>query len=72
MREFNPKFTIIVPCYNSEKWIEKCLRSALGQAHDNFEVIFVDNESQDNSVKIAESVKEEFPELIHCWLINTM
>ena len=76
MKEFNPRFTIIVPCYNSEKWIEKCLRSALQQTHNNFEVIFVDNESQDSSVKIAEAVKEEFPELImasakniypNCW-----
>ena len=76
MSEFNPRFTIIIPCYNSEKWINKCLRTALLQTYDNFEVIFVDNESQDDSVKIAESIKEEFPDLImasakniypNCW-----
>jgi len=60
----NPKVTIIIPCYNSEKYIEKCLRSALSQTYDNFEVIFVDNDSGDDSLEIAEKIQEEFPELL--------
>ena len=72
----DPKVSIIVPCYNSEKWIEQALVSALSQTYSNMEVIFVDNESTDNSVAVAEKVKEEFPSLImssaeniypHCW-----
>ena len=72
----DPKVSIIVPCYNSEKWIEQALVTALSQTYDNLEVIFVDNESTDNSVEIAEKVREEFPNLIissaeniypHCW-----
>ena len=27
----NPKFTIIIPCYNAEEYIEKCIMSALDQ-----------------------------------------
>tara|TARA_R110000824_G_scaffold7532_5_gene34136 strand:+ start:3721 stop:4455 length:735 start_codon:yes stop_codon:yes gene_type:complete len=59
----NPKVTIVIPCYNAEKYIEKCLRSALSQTYDNFEVIFVDNDSGDDSLEIAERMLEEFPEL---------
>ena len=72
----NPRASIIIPCYNSEKWIEQALVTALSQTYDNTEVIFVDNESTDNSVAIAEKVKEEYPDLIlssaknvypNCW-----
>ena len=48
----SPKVSIVVPCYNSEKWIEQCITSALNQDYENIEVIFVDNESTDSSVEI--------------------
>ena len=54
-----PKVSIIVPCYNSEKWIEQALTSALTQSWQNLEVIFVDNESVDSSVEIAERIKPQ-------------
>jgi len=72
----NPKVSIIIPCYNSEKWIEQALVTALSQTYSDVEVLFVDNESTDGSVAIAEKVREEFPNLImssakniypHCW-----
>ena len=37
-----PKVSIIVPCYNSEKWVEECVVSALTQNYENIEVIAVD------------------------------
>ena len=58
------KFSIIIPCYNSEKWIEQCLVSCLQQDYQDKEVIFVDNESQDRSAEIALSIQQSFPELI--------
>ena len=58
------KVSIIIPCYNAERWIEKCLLSALNQSYDNFEVIFVDNESTDRSLEIAQEIKKQHPELI--------
>ena len=70
------KVSIIVPCYNSEEYIEQSLSSALTQTYPNVEVIFVDNESTDQSVEIAKRVKQKYPELImtsaaniypHCW-----
>jgi len=71
-----PKVTIIVPCYNSQKWIHQCLVSALSQTWKNLEVIFVDNESTDDSVSVASRVMFEYPNLImakaenvypNCW-----
>ena len=55
-----PKVSIIIPCYNSEKWIEMCVKSALNQTYPKIEVIFVDNESEDKSVEIVEKIKKEY------------
>lgn len=52
----NYKIGIIVPNYNYEHTIEKCLTSILNQTYNNFEVIFVDDCSTDNSVKIAKKL----------------
>jgi len=70
------KVSIIIPCYNSEKWLEQCLLSALNQNYDNCEVIYVDNESTDKSMGIAYRLQEEYANLIiesapniykNCW-----
>ena len=49
------KIGIIVPNYNYEHTIEKCLDSILNQTYTNYEVIFVDDCSTDKSLKIAYS-----------------
>ena len=59
----NLKFTIIIPCYNAEKWVEECLMSALHQTYKNLEVIVVDNESDDNSYQILKDVQKQYPPL---------
>ena len=46
--------SIIVPCYNSEKYIERTLESVLNQKYTNFEIIVVDDCSNDNSILICE------------------
>jgi glycosyltransferase involved in cell wall biosynthesis len=48
------KYTIIIPCYNSEKWIAKSIESAINQTYDNYEIIVVDNESTDDSLSIIQ------------------
>lgn len=50
------KIGIIVPNYNYENTIEKCLTSILNQTYKNYEIIFVDDVSTDNSVKIAKKL----------------
>lgn len=47
----NKKVSIIIPCYNSEKYIEECIESALNQDYNNIEVIVIDDGSTDNSLK---------------------
>lgn len=50
----NPLITIIVPVYNIEKYIVKCIESILKQTINDIEVILVDDESTDNSGKICD------------------
>ena len=53
------KIGIIIPNYNYEHTIEKCLSSIANQTYRNFEVIFVDDVSTDNSVEIASKFKNK-------------
>ena len=49
-----PKISVIVPVYNVEKYIDKCLDSLLNQTYKNMELIIVNDCSTDNSKKIIE------------------
>lgn len=49
------KFSIIVPVYNVEKYIEKCLSSILNQSYVNYEVIIVNDGTKDNSQSIIDT-----------------
>lgn len=51
------KFSLIVPVYNTEKYIEKCLNSILNQSYKNYEIIVINDGSTDNSEKILEQYK---------------
>lgn len=48
----NPLVSIIIPNYNSELFLEACLKSAINQTYPNIEVIIVDDGSQDKSLDI--------------------
>jgi glycosyltransferase involved in cell wall biosynthesis len=48
----DPFISVIIPCYNSESTIGKCLDAALGSDYGYFEVIVVDDLSSDNSVEV--------------------
>lgn len=51
----NIKFSIIIPNYNKEKYIEECLNSVFYQTYTNYEVLFIDDNSTDKSVEIAKN-----------------
>lgn len=50
-----PITSILIPCFNSERWIASTIRSALNQTYVNKEVIVVDDGSTDASVKVIKS-----------------
>ncbi|MBR4152134.1 MAG: glycosyltransferase family 2 protein [Selenomonadaceae bacterium] len=52
--------SVVIPMYNAEKYIARCLDSILNQTFTDFEVIIVDDCSTDNSVEIAKSYSEKF------------
>lgn len=53
----NPLISIIVPVYNTEKYLEKCIESILSQSYDNIEILIVNDGSNDNSAQILEKYK---------------
>lgn len=48
----NDTISIIIPIYNAEKYLDKCLRSVNGQSYRNLEIICIDDGSQDGSANI--------------------
>ena len=50
-----PKFSIIVPVYNVEKYIGKCLDSIMNQTNKDFEVIVVNDGTKDHSMEIVKN-----------------
>lgn len=46
--------SVIVPVYNVDKYIEKCISSLLDQSFQNFEVLIIDDGSTDSSIEIAQ------------------
>jgi glycosyltransferase involved in cell wall biosynthesis len=56
----NPIVSIVIPTYNSEKTLLKCLKSVSNQTYTNFEVIIVDNFSNDKTQDIADSFGVKF------------
>ena len=55
----NPLVSIIVNCFNGEKYLVQALESILNQTYKNWEVIFWDNQSTDNSKKIFLKFNDE-------------
>ena len=58
--ENEPLVTIAIPNYNYAHYLENCLNSLLNQTYSNFEVYFRDNQSTDDSLKIALGYKDKF------------
>ena len=52
------KFSIIIPCYNEEKYIERCLKSIIKQTYRNFEIIIINDGSTDKSLDIIKKYQE--------------
>ena len=57
--KIKPLISIIINCFNGEKYLKDCLISVLNQSYTNWEVIFWDNQSSDNSKRIFLELKDE-------------
>ncbi len=55
----NPKVNIIMNCYNGEKYLKEAIESVFSQTYKNWELIFWDNCSSDNSARIINSYNDD-------------
>lgn len=62
------KVSIIVPVYNVEKYIDKCLNSLVNQTLKEIEIIVVNDGSTDNSQKIIDKYVKKYPNKIKSYI----
>lgn len=55
-KNYDIKYNIIVPFYNAEKWISKCIRSVKNQRYNNFQCTLIDDMSTDQSAACVEKL----------------
>ncbi len=58
------KVSIVVPIYNLEKYVPRCMEALVNQTLENIEIICVDDGSTDSAPKIIESYKEKYPDKV--------
>ena len=54
------KYSVIIPVYNVEKYIDRCLKSVISQNYDDLEIIVIDNGSTDRSGSICDIYANEY------------
>ena len=60
----NDLISVIVPIYNCEAYIKKCITSLINQSYENLEIILVDDASTDNSLQICRQLEDNRIKLI--------
>lgn len=62
----NPSVSVIVPCYNHEKYLRECIDSIMSQTYTNFELVVIDDGSKDDSLKVLKELQKKYTfTLIH-------
>lgn len=59
-----PFFSIIIPVYNAEQYLERCVQSIRRQTYGEYEVLLVDDGSKDNSKKICSDIEKSDPRFL--------
>lgn len=57
--------SIIIPAYNAEQTILRCVQSVLVQTYENWELIFVDDGSKDGTLSLCRSFTDERIKVLH-------
>lgn len=57
-------FSVVIPLYNKANYVEKAVRSILGQSFEKFEIIIVNDGSTDNSLEIVQKISDERIQII--------
>ena len=60
----HPKVSIILPARNEEKFIDKCLNSLVNQDYPNYEIIAINDSSDDSTGEIIKKYAKEFPNVV--------
>lgn len=55
----NPLVSVIIPCYNAEKYVEEAVRSIMTQTYKNIEILVTEDCSTDNTLKILKNLEKE-------------
>ncbi len=53
-----PLVTVIVPVYNSEAYLKKCIDNLISQSYDNLQIIFINDGSTDNSYELCKQIDD--------------
>ena len=64
MMDYSYGISIIMPCYNTEKYIEKTLQSLYDQSFQDFEIVFINDGSTDNTMLYIKECKDKLGERV--------
>ena len=60
----NKKLSIVIPMFNTEEYIERCIRSIQSQSYKDIEIIIIDDASTDRSVEIVKNLQKDDARII--------
>ena len=52
--------SVVIPCYNHEKFVQDCIKSVIDQTYQNIELIIIDDGSKDQSVEKIKEMAENY------------
>ncbi|MDA9714915.1 glycosyltransferase [Bacteroidota bacterium] len=62
--------SVIIPCYNVAYFLEDCLESVLNQTYNYLEILLIDNNSNDDTIKIMSSYVKRYPNQISMYCVK--
>ena len=63
-----PLVSVIINCHNGEQYLNQCIQSIINQTYKNLEIIFWDNNSADESLKIVSQFVDKRIKVFKNWM----